>query len=141
MKLTKDYDDANDLYQDTCLRGWIFIDQFSEGTNEMAWLGTIMRNNFINNFRKVRATPEMVSYQEVPYLSHPAVKEQDRALSDRMTAALNELSKEYRFLFTMAHVEEFTYDELAALANIPKGTVRSRLHRGKMYLQQILTNN
>lgn len=138
MKLTGDYDDANDLYQDTCLRGWSFLHQFKEGTNEAAWLSVIMRNSFINGFRKVRATPEMLDYNDVYYIATPIFSEKDKALSDRMTRALNGLSNEYRFLFTMSHVEGYTDEELAALASIPKGTVKSRLHRGKMYLQQVL---
>lgn len=139
MKLTGDYDDANDLYQDTCLRGWTFLHQFKEGTNEVGWLSVIMRNSFINGFRRVRATPEMLSYNDVYYIANPIYNEKDKALDDRMTQALNGLCKEYRFLFTMSHVEGYTDEELAALARIPKGTVKSRIHRGKKYLQQVLS--
>ncbi|MGA9651907.1 RNA polymerase sigma factor [Pedobacter sp.] len=131
LQLTSDQDDANDLFQDTCLSAFRFIHQFQEGTNAMGWLATIMRNRFTNLYRKKKLTPEMVSYQEV------SIPERS-VLSDTMTKALDVLSPNQKTIFLMAYVQDYSYEEIASITRTPKGTIRSKLHRCKQILSSEL---
>ena len=138
MKLTGDCDDANDLFQDTCLNGWRFLNSFQEGSNERAWLGVIMRNAFINGFRRIRKTPEMVGYEDVYFIAQPLTDSRERELSDEVLQALGCLDKTSRTLFVMDVLGEYNYFELGKVFNIPRGTVASRLRRSRQALRSAL---
>ena len=109
-KLTTDREEANDLLQETSLKALDNEDKYTPDTNFKGWMYTIMRNIFINNYRKV-------------------VRDQ--------TFIVNKLPKEYRVPFAM-HVSGFKYREIAEKLNLPLGTVKSRIFFTRQKLQEEL---
>ena len=148
-RLTLDEDDANDLVQDTYLKAYRFFDSYEQGTNAKAWLFRILKNSFINDFRKKSKEPAKVDYQEVEtYYNSEEVDEnyttdlrletiQD-IIGDEVATALNELPVDFRTIIILCDLEGFTYEEMAKILDIPIGTVRSRLHRARSVLKDKL---
>jgi RNA polymerase sigma factor (sigma-70 family) len=149
FRLTFDEDDAKDLVQDTYLKAFRFITSFERGTNAKAWLFRIMKNSFINDFRKKSKQPQKVDYQEVEtfYNSDDVDKSittdlrvetvQDM-IGDEISNALNSLDVDFRTVIILCDLEGFKYDEMAKILDIPIGTVRSRLHRARNLLKEKL---
>jgi RNA polymerase sigma factor (sigma-70 family) len=148
-RLTLDEDDANDLVQETYLKAFRFIDSFQKGTNAKAWLFRILKNSFINDYRKRRKEPAKVDYQEVEqyYNSEDAgyqitsdlrVDTLKNLMGDEISGALNALDVDYKAVIILCDLEEFKYEEIASILDIPVGTVRSRLHRARFLLKQKL---
>ncbi|TAF63765.1 MAG: sigma-70 family RNA polymerase sigma factor [Cytophagales bacterium] len=147
--LTLDEDDAKDLVQDTYLKVFRFINSFTKGTNAKAWLFRILKNNFINDFRKKNKEPNKVDYQEVEnfYNTEQADTEVKNDLridvfqdliGDELALALNSLAVEFRTVIILCDIENFTYEEMSKILDIPIGTVRSRLHRARNILKDKL---
>lgn len=148
-RLTYDEDDAKDLVQETYLKAFRFIDSFQRGTNAKAWLFRILKNSFINDFRKKSKQPSKVDYQEVEtYYNSEGVDEsittdlrvesvQDM-IGDEVSTALNSLAVDFRTVIILCDLEGFTYEEMAKILDIPIGTVRSRLHRARNLLKEKL---
>jgi RNA polymerase sigma factor (sigma-70 family) len=148
FRLTNDEDDANDLVQDTYLKAFRFINSFSQGTNAKAWLFRILKNSFINDFRKKSKEPAKVDYQDVEttYNSEEdaetnqtvdlRVESVQDLIGDEIANALNALPVDFRTVIILCDVEGFTYEEMAKILDIPIGTVRSRLHRARMLLKE-----
>jgi RNA polymerase sigma-70 factor (ECF subfamily) len=149
FRLTMDEDDANDLVQDTYLKAFRFISSFEQGTNAKAWLFRILKNSFINDYRKKSKEPAKVDYQDVEttYNSEDAETEHTvdlRAetvsdlIGDEVATALNSLPVDFRTVIILCDIEGFTYEEMAKILDIPIGTVRSRLHRARNLLKEKL---
>lgn len=149
-RLTLDEDDAKDLVQDTFLKSYRFIDSFEQGTNAKAWLFRILKNSFINDYRKKSKEPSKVDYQEVEsYYNSEDVDEvittDLRAetlkdmIGDEISNALNALDVDFRTVIILCDLEGFKYDEMAKILDIPIGTVRSRLHRARNLLKEKLS--
>lgn len=151
FKLTLDADEAKDLLQDTCMKAFRFIDSFEKGTNAKAWLFRILKNNFINDYRKKSKTPGMVDYQEVEtyYNSEDGESPVEITtdlrsetikgmLGDEITNALNSMDVDFRTVIILCDLEGFKYEEMAKILDIPIGTVRSRLHRARNILKEKL---
>lgn len=149
FRLTHDEDDAKDLVQDTFLKSYRFINSFQKGTNAKAWLFRILKNSFINDFRKKSKEPEKVDYQEVEgyYNSEKAnstittdlrIDTIKDMMGDEISNALNSLAVDFRTVIILCDVEGFTYEEMAKILDIPIGTVRSRLHRARNLLKEKL---
>ena len=147
--LFRSEDDANDLVQETYLKAFRFIDSFQKGTNAKAWLFRILKNSFINDYRKRRKEPAKVDYQEVEqyYNSEDAgyqitadlrVDTLKNLVGDEISGALNSLDIDYKAVIILCDLEEFKYEEIAGILDIPVGTVRSRLHRARFLLKQKL---
>jgi len=150
-RLTFDEDDAKDLVQETYLKAYRFINSFQQGTNAKAWLFRILKNSFINDFRKKSKEPAKVDYQEVetfynsddvdekitPDLRIEAVQDM---IGDEVSTALNSLAVDFRTVIILCDLEGFTYEEMAKILDIPIGTVRSRLHRARNLLKEKLNN-
>jgi RNA polymerase sigma factor (sigma-70 family) len=148
-RLTFDEDDAKDLVQDTYLKAFRFINSFEQGTNAKAWLFRILKNSFINDYRKKSKQPAKIDYQEVETyynsddvdygittdLRVDAVKDM---LGDEISNALNSLAVDFRTVIILCDLEGFTYEEMAKILDIPIGTVRSRLHRARNLLKEKL---
>ena len=145
-RLTLDQDDSKDLVQDTYLKSYRFIDSFQQGTNAKAWLFRILKNSFINDYRKKSKEPSKVDYQEVE--SYYNSEEVDRQITpdlrvealkdmigDEISNALNSLDVDFRTVIILCDLEGFKYDEMAKILDIPIGTVRSRLHRARNLLK------
>jgi RNA polymerase sigma-70 factor (ECF subfamily) len=149
-RLTLDEDDAKDLLQDTYLKAFRFIDSFQQGTNAKAWLFRILKNSFINDYRKKSKEPSKVDYQEVEsYYNYEDVDRQitpdlrvealQDMIGDEISNALNALDVDFRTVIILCDLEGFKYDEMAKILDIPIGTVRSRLHRARNLLKEKLS--
>jgi RNA polymerase sigma factor (sigma-70 family) len=149
-RLTFDEDDAKDLVQDTYLKAYRFIDSFQQGTNAKAWLFRILKNSFINDYRKKSKEPSKVDYQEVEtYYNSDEVDRQitpdlrveslQDMIGDEISNALNALDVDFRTVIILCDLEGFKYDEMAKILDIPIGTVRSRLHRARNLLKEKLS--
>lgn len=150
-RITFDEASAKDLIQDTYYKAFRFIESFHEGTNAKAWLFRILKNNFINEFRKKNKEPAMVDYQDVEtYYNSDDVNEvitsdlrvevlQDM-IGDEISNALNALAVDFRIVIILCDLEGFTYEEMSKILDIPIGTVRSRLHRARNLLRERLKN-
>jgi RNA polymerase sigma factor (sigma-70 family) len=149
-RLTLDRDDAKDLVQDTYFKAFRFIESFQKGTNAKAWLFRILKNSFINDYRKKTKEPVKVDYQEVetyynsddvdrqitPDLRVDALKDM---IGDEISNALNTLDVDFRTVIILCDLEGFKYEEMAKILDIPIGTVRSRLHRARQLLKEKLS--
>jgi RNA polymerase sigma-70 factor (ECF subfamily) len=150
-RLTLDEDDANDLVQETYLKAYRFFDSYEQGTNAKAWLFRILKNSFINEFRKKSKEPSKVDYNEVEtFYNSDDVDENITAdlrvesiqemIGDEVANALNTLAVDFRTIIILCDLEGFTYEEMAKILDIPIGTVRSRLHRARNLLKEKLKN-
>ncbi len=152
--MTKNAGDADDLVQDTYLRAFQFFDQFQGGTNSRAWLFRIMTNLYINTYRKKMREPERVSYDEMEDFflynrlvnspggssgtDSPETEVVQRVQIEAIREAISQLPEEYRSTLVLADLNEFSYQEISDMLQIPLGTVRSRLSRGRRLVQKAL---
>lgn len=140
-RLTGSRKSAEDLVQETMLRGWRAFDQFATGTNCKGWLFRILFNLLSKQRQKTRARPPTVSLDE--HCEHHELSAEAalpaRLSPDEMFAALDLLPIEHRSVLILSIVEGFTCQEIADLQEIPIGTVMSRISRARANLRQILT--
>ena len=149
LNFTKDVEDANDLVQDTMLKAVTYYSKFKEGTNLKGWLFTIMRNTFINNYRRMAKKTSLITQSEdissvnLHYSASSNAAESKFVMAD-IEKALATLQPEYYVPF-MKYFEGFKYHEIAEELNIPIGTVKTRIHvaRGilKKYLKTYASNS
>jgi RNA polymerase sigma-70 factor (ECF subfamily) len=145
LRMAGDSDDANDLVQDTYLKAFRFFDKFEKGTNCKAWLFRIMKNTYINTYRKKTKEPDKVDYEEVENFyenvkpsstdsAHLEKEIYDNLLDDEISTAIASLPDDFKTVIILSDIEGFTYDEIADFIDCPVGTVRSRLHRARKML-------
>jgi len=148
-KMTGNELDADDLLQETYLRAFRFFHKFEKGTNCKAWLFRIMKNLFINNYRKNQKSPGKVDYEEIENFfeniksdkidsSDLQEKVFSNLLDDQVTIALNSLQDDFKTVIILCDLEGLSYEEIAEFVQCPIGTVRSRLHRARKLLAQKL---
>jgi RNA polymerase sigma-70 factor, ECF subfamily len=146
IRLTSDPIDAEDLVQDTIVKAFRFFGSYEKGTNAKAWLFRILKNSYINNYRKKSKQPQQVDYDEVStYYENIRSEQSDTTdmedilyrdmLDDQITRALQRLPEDFRTVVLLCDVEGFTYEEIANMLDVPIGTIRSRLHRGRNLLR------
>jgi len=149
LRTTGDKDDAHDLLQETFMKAFRFWDKYEKGTNIRAWLFRIMKNSYINRYRKETREPGMVDYDDVENFydlirddstdSNDLQKRMyNNMLSDEVTKALQSLPEDFRTVVILCDIEGLMYDEISEFLNCPIGTVRSRLHRGRKMLEEKL---
>jgi RNA polymerase sigma-70 factor (ECF subfamily) len=156
LHLTRHRDDAEDLVQEAALQSFRAFDSFQEGTNFKAWFCRILTNLFINAYRKRQRTPEidtLSGLEDAPALylfkrtqemgihaqtPDPAALVLEKVEAEQVHQAIATLPEDYRIVATLYFMEEFAYQEIAAILGCPIGTVRSRLHRGRRMLQKAL---
>lgn len=153
LGMTRDKTNAEDLVQDTFVRAFSFYKQYQGGTNGRAWLFRIMTNLYINSYRKKNREPERVSYDELEdfYLYNrlsdaqsrgtgaaPEAEVVNRVEADAIREAIDNLPDEYRDTVILADINEFAYQEISEMLEIPIGTVRSRLSRGRRLVQKAI---
>jgi RNA polymerase sigma-70 factor, ECF subfamily len=143
LTLTFNEDDARDLLQDSILRALKFKEKFAENTNFNAWMHVIMRNTFINDYRrKSRTSQKDTSMDEVPYLAnfHYSRETPEMHLSEKnIRQTIELLDNDLKTPFNM-YVYGFKYKEIAEKLNIPIGTVKSRISFARKQLQQMIAN-
>ena len=153
MRMTRNTADAEDLVQETYLKGYRSFATFEEGTNLRAWLFRILTNTYINTYRAKQRRPEETDLDSIEdfYLyrriggleealaSRSAEDElMDLFTDDEVKQALEDLPENFRLPVLLADVEGFSYKEIAEMLDIPMGTVMSRLHRGRKAMQKAL---
>jgi len=147
--LTYNEEDANDLVQDTFMKAFRFINSYEQGTNAKAWLFKILKNGFINEYRKKAKQPNKVDYEDI--VAYQDADEEkggvvfdlredifDGMMGDEITVALNNLPIDFKTVILLCDIEGFTYEEISKIIDIPIGTVRSRLHRARNMLKESL---
>ena len=140
--LTSDREEAHDLLQDTTLKALDNEDKYIDNVNFKGWVFTIMRNIFINNYRRVVRSQTIVDQTEDLYhLNLPQESGFDTPDGSytvkEIMKAINSFSDEYRIPFSM-HIEGFKYHEIAEEMDLPLGTVKSRIFFARQRLQIIL---
>ncbi len=147
--LTYDDEEANDLVQETYMKAHRFIDRYIQGTNAKAWLFKILKNAYINHYRKRSKQPTRVDFEDVinyhdtdenlgqGYLD---LREElfSNMMGDEVTNAINSLPIDFRTVVLLCDVEGFTYEEISKIIDVPIGTVRSRLFRARNMLKEKL---
>jgi RNA polymerase sigma-70 factor (ECF subfamily) len=137
--LTRDMEDAQDLFQETAYRAFKNIDKFREDTNLNAWLMTIMKNIFINNYRRKTRQKTTLDGSDNQFLLNSG----DRTVSndggsnimmEELETMVSELEDPLRVPFLMHH-EGFKYQEIADKFDLPLGTVKSRIFFARKELQ------
>lgn len=141
-KLTSDREDANDLLQETSLKALDNEEKYTAETNFKGWIYTIMRNIFINNYRKaVRDQTYVDQTDNLFFLNQNVDLEADSTEGSydlkEMHRIVNALPKEYRVPFAM-YVSGFKYREIADKLNLPLGTIKSRIYFTRQKLQKEL---
>jgi RNA polymerase sigma-70 factor, ECF subfamily len=149
LKISGNSDDAQDLVQETYYKAYRHFDKFQTGTNSKAWMFMILKNSFINDYRKSKREPYKLDYEQIQNF-YDNVKS-DRAqennldkefyndlLDDELTAAIDQLPTKMREVFLLCDLDGNSYEETAELVGCPVGTVRSRLHRARHMLQETL---
>ncbi len=149
VRMTGDSEDANDLVQETYMKAYRFFESFEKGTNCKAWLFRILKNSYINRYRKESKQPDKVDYDDIKEfyhtIKHSSLDSTDlqekmfgELLSEKVSRALNSLPEDFREVVQLCDIEGFTYEEIANMVDCPIGTVRSRLHRGRKILRDKL---
>ena len=149
LKISGNSDDAQDLVQETYYKAFRHFDKFQSGTNSKAWMFMILKNSFINDYRKSKREPYKLDYEQIQNF-YENVKS-DRAqennldkeffndlLDDELTSAIDQLPTKMREVFLLCDLDGNSYEETAELVGCPVGTVRSRLHRARHMLQETL---
>jgi len=153
LRMTRNPADAEDLLQETFLRGYRGFEGFTQGTNLRAWLFRILTNTFINSYRAKQRRPlerdladveDLYLYRRLGSLEElrasRSAEDQlfDMFTDDEVKQALEDLPEIFRLPILLADVEGFAYKEIAEILDIPIGTVMSRLHRGRKALHKAL---
>lgn len=147
--LTYNEEDANDLVQETYLKAYRFIDKYHEGTNAKAWLFKILKNAYINEYRKKSKQPTKVDFEDIVSYhdtdddrisGYMDLREEifQNMMGDEVTIAINALPVDFRTVILLCDIEGFTYEEIAKIIDVPIGTVRSRLFRARNMLKEKL---
>jgi len=143
LRLTGNAADADDLVQETMLKAYRAWDQYEKGTNAKGWLLTILRNSFINEYRRRTRHPETVDVDTIePYAVFGEVQEDDpqgaffdQIVDDEVLKAIDELPVAFRETLVLSDVEGMSYQEIGKILGVPVGTVKSRLFRARQALQ------
>ena len=153
LRMTRNRIDAEDLVQETYIKGWRSFHTFQEGTNLRAWLFRIMTNTYINKYNAQKRKGTEVELDDVEELflykrlgsidqSQLSSSAEDQMLDlftdDEVKNALEELPEDFRIPVLLSDVDGFSYKEIAEMLEIPIGTVMSRLHRGRKAMQKML---
>jgi RNA polymerase sigma-70 factor (ECF subfamily) len=146
MRLARDPAEAEDLTQETMLKALRAWHQYQPGTNAKAWLLTILRNTFINRYRRDQHRRETVDVHDIePFTVFREVQDVDpegtffsKIVDDEILRAIDALPPEFRETLVLSDVEGLSYAEIADIEGVPVGTVKSRLFRARQALQKRL---
>ena len=143
LRLTGNPSDADDLVQETMLKAYRAWHQYQQGTNAKGWLLTILRHAFINEYRRRTRHPETVDIDAIePFAVFDEVQDDDpqerffdQIVDDEVLRAIDELPEQFREAVVLSDVEGMSYEEVGRILEVPIGTVKSRLFRGRRLLQ------
>lgn len=143
LRLTGNAADADDLVQETMLKAYRAWDSYQRGTNAKAWLLTILRHAFINEYRRRTRRPETVDVETIePFAVFPDVQESDpqgaffdRIVDEQVLRAIDALPEAFRETLVLSDVEGLNYQDIGRILDVPVGTVKSRLFRARRLLQ------
>jgi len=153
LRMTRNRSDAEDLVQETYIKGWRSFHTFQEGTNLRAWLFRIMTNTYINKYNAQKRKGTEVELDDIEELflykrlgsidqSQLSSSAEDQMLElftdDEVKKALESLPEDFRIPVLLSDVDGFSYKEISEMLEIPMGTVMSRLHRGRKAMQKML---
>ncbi len=148
MRMTRNAADAEDLVQETYLRGYRSYATFEEGTNLRAWLFRILTNLNIDRGRREQRAPAFEPIEEGDYFLYNRLEEAggssdeerivERLSQDEVVSALAAVPHDFRDVIVLVDIGDFSYTDAAQILDIPVGTVMSRLHRGRRVLKQEL---
>jgi len=150
LRMTKNVNDAEDLVQETYVKAYRFWDKFEPGSNARAWLFKIMTNVFINEYRSKSRSPVAVNVDELDdsFLygqlatttpgDNPERQLAAKIFDEDVKRAIENLPDDFRLVVVLSFIEGFSYQEIAEIADLQLGTVKSRLHRGRKLLQKEL---
>lgn len=144
LRMTRNSTDAEDLVQETFAKAFAAFASYEQGTNLRAWLFRILRNTYINSYRKAQRTPYSDSAEELTDGQLLDIESRgaggvrsaesealERLGDDDINQALASLPEDFRTAVYLADVEGFSYKEIAEIMDTPVGTVMSRVHRGR----------
>jgi RNA polymerase sigma-70 factor, ECF subfamily len=153
-RLSRNRAEAEDLVQDTLVKALRAKDQYEAGTNLKAWLLKILKNTFINRYRRTGLERNVIDGPDADPLADgwigastlrsmrdPEAQALRPILEREITAALDAIPEEFRLIVLLADVEELSYKEIADAVGCPIGTVMSRLHRGRRLLKARLVEH
>jgi RNA polymerase sigma-70 factor (ECF subfamily) len=151
LRLTRSSEDAEDLLQETYLKAYRHYASFQPGTNLKAWLFKILKNTFINEYRRRKQLPAQVDFAELEETFESALSNTDssaartpedelveHSLDAEVRTSLVALPHNYKVVVLLADIEGYAYKEIADILAIPVGTVMSRLYRGRRLLEKAL---
>jgi RNA polymerase sigma-70 factor (ECF subfamily) len=137
-RMTLNAADAQDLVQEAALKGLRYFPRFEKGSNFKAWILTIVRTLFINQYRKRSREPQQVSYDDIEGFVNLEQSSgfQDEVFGEHLQRSLDDLPEEMRSAVTLFYVEGLSYREIADVMRCPVGTVMSRLHAARQLLKK-----
>jgi RNA polymerase sigma-70 factor (ECF subfamily) len=149
LRLTRSVEESEDLLQETYLKAYRHYHQFTEGTNLKAWLFRILKNSFINSYRRNKNRPQMLDFDELrdsgdgfdevtPAASDPEVDLLAAELDHDVREAIMALPHHYRMAVLMVDLQGLSYQEVADALAVPIGTIMSRLYRGRKKIEKTL---
>lgn len=151
LRLARHSEDAEDLLQETYLKAFRHYASFQPGTNLKAWLFKILKNTFINDYRRRKQRPAQVDFSELEETFESAIAGKEAylaktpedeileaTLDDEVRRSMASLPHNYKVVVLLADIEGYAYKEIADILAIPVGTVMSRLYRGRRLLEQSL---
>jgi RNA polymerase sigma-70 factor (ECF subfamily) len=151
LRMTRSVPETEDLLHDTYLKAFRYYSGFSEGTNLKAWLFRIMKNNFINGYRKRKVQPQQVELDELRdsgderweidagvagYGSETGALAVE--MDEDVARALNAMPHDYKMALLLVDIQGHSYQEVADILAVPVGTVMSRLYRGRSKIEKAL---
>ena len=151
LRMTRNAEDAEDLVQETYFKAYKYYDKFQEGTNFRAWLFKILKNTFINSYRKKQSIPPQSDFSEIEGSFESQVSDEanrgvkspeqellEGVLDEDVQRAMDGLPVDYRMAVVLADLEGFSYKEIAEILDVPVGTVMSRLYRGRKLMEEAM---
>lgn len=149
LRLTRSVEESEDLVQETYLKAYRHYHQFTEGTNLKAWLFRILKNTFINGYRRKKTRPQMLDFDElrdsddgvdaaIPAATDPEIDLLGNEIDHEVRGALMALPHHYRMAVLMVDLQGLSYQEVADALAVPIGTIMSRLYRGRKKIEHAL---
>ncbi|GJQ59967.1 MAG: sigma-70 family RNA polymerase sigma factor [Candidatus Scalindua sp. AMX11] len=151
MRMTGNREDAEDLVQETYMKMHRFLHTFDEGSNLKAWLFKILRNTFINKYRKKLREPQEVHDNNDDFSLYDTIAGEseydpygkssfkiEEHIEDEVKEALENLPLAFKEVVFYSDLEGLTYEEISDVIGCPIGTVKSRLYRSRKLLQKLL---